>query len=90
MLLERPPGTRRQQTLRFITQLPSGSFAFVMATGIVSIAAARLGFRPIAIILLAVNLIGFPLLWVLVLARFSCYPLSSSQICEIATGGRAS
>ena len=76
MLLERPPGTRRQQTLRLIAELPSGSFAFVMATGIVSIAAALLGFRPVAMILLAVNLIAFPLLCVFTLARLSCYPLA--------------
>jgi len=47
-----------------------------MATGIVSIAAAPLGLRPVAMILLAVNLIAFLLLWVLTLARLSCDPLA--------------
>jgi len=60
-----------------------------MATGIVSIAAALLGFRLVAIILLAVNLIAFPLLCVLMLARLSCNPSPSSQICETTNEGRA-
>jgi tellurite resistance protein TehA-like permease len=51
--------------------LPVGSFAFVMATGIVSIAAARLGYRKLAEGLFAVNLIAFPLLWMLIIVRLA-------------------
>jgi tellurite resistance protein TehA-like permease len=47
-----------------------------MATGIVSIAAALLGFRRVAMSLLAVNLIGYPLLWILTLARLRYHPLA--------------
>jgi tellurite resistance protein TehA-like permease len=64
----------QQLMLRLIADFPSGSFAFVMATGIVSIAAALLGLGRLALILLAVNFIAYPLLWVLLLARLSCRP----------------
>jgi hypothetical protein len=49
---------------RLVTDLPSGSFAFVMATGIVSFAAELLGFGRIASLLLAVNSAGFLVLWI--------------------------
>ncbi len=45
--------------VRLVADLPSGSFAFVMTTGIISIAAALLGFGRIALLLLAVNSTGF-------------------------------
>ena len=57
-----------------VFDLSGGSFAFVMATGIVSIAALRLGRGEVAAALLAVNLIAFPLLCVLMLARLLRYP----------------
>jgi tellurite resistance protein TehA-like permease len=49
--------------------LAGGSFAFVMATGIVSLAAMRLGYEEVSAALFAVNLAAFPLLSVLVLVR---------------------
>ena len=46
----------------------SGGFAFVMATGIVSIAAGLVGMPIISIALFALNLIAFPGLWIAVAA----------------------
>jgi tellurite resistance protein TehA-like permease len=54
--------------------LPGGSFAFVMATGIVAIALRRLGFTRIAELLFAINLATFPILWILTLCRAACCP----------------
>jgi tellurite resistance protein TehA-like permease len=54
--------------------VPADCFAFVMATGIVSIAAGLQGLGPIAAILFAINLIAFPVLAVLALSRLFCYP----------------
>ncbi|MBV8937263.1 MAG: tellurite resistance/C4-dicarboxylate transporter family protein [Alphaproteobacteria bacterium] len=54
---------------------PHGAFAFVMATGIVSIAAASLGHGRIAAILLAVNVIAFALLWLWMLLPLTFHPL---------------
>jgi tellurite resistance protein TehA-like permease len=45
-----------------VCDLPGSSFAFVMATGIVSIGAGLLGFGRLAEILLAINLVAFPAL----------------------------
>src|SRR5262249_41269417 len=44
---------------RAAAELPTSSFAFVMATGIVSIAAAMLGYPWIARALLALNAVAF-------------------------------
>ena len=44
-------------------------FALVMATGIVSIAALLVGLRPVAIGLMALNVLFYPLLWVLTVVR---------------------
>jgi tellurite resistance protein TehA-like permease len=57
-----------------VFDLPGGSFAFVMATGIVSIAALRLGRGEVAAALFAVNLVAFPLLCVLMLVRLIRHP----------------
>jgi hypothetical protein len=57
-----------------VLDLPGGSFAFVMATGIVSIAAMRLGRGEVAAALFAINLIAFPLLCVLMLVRLFRHP----------------
>lgn len=46
-----------------------GYFALVMATGVVSIACHFLGMRPIAIALIAVNWIAYPILWALTIIR---------------------
>jgi tellurite resistance protein TehA-like permease len=52
-----------------IDDLPGGSFAFVMATGIISIDAERQGFRRLALGLFAISAIAFVLLAVLTLLR---------------------
>jgi tellurite resistance protein TehA-like permease len=56
--------------------LPGGSFAFVMATGIVSIAAMRLGYGKVGALLFALNLAAFPLLCVLMLVRVFRHPVA--------------
>ena len=61
--------TRLSAFAALVFDLLSGSFAFVMATGIVSLAAMRLGRGEIAAALFAVNLVAFPLLCVLMLIR---------------------
>jgi tellurite resistance protein TehA-like permease len=71
--LERDP-PRRSALAALMFDLPGGSFAFVMATGIVSIAAMRLGHGEVGAVLFAVNLISFPLLWVLMLVRLFRHP----------------
>jgi tellurite resistance protein TehA-like permease len=60
--------------------LPGGSFAFVMATGIVSIAAALLGHAGIATALLALNAAAFVALWALTGLR--CLHDSASVLAE--------
>ena len=57
-----------------IRDLPSGSFAFVMATGIVSIADDLVSRGGVAEILFAINLIAFPVLSVALLLRLVRYP----------------
>ena len=52
-----------------IDDLPGGSFAFVMATGIISIDAERQGFRRLALGLFAISAIAFVLLAILTLLR---------------------
>ncbi len=46
-----------------------GYFALVMATGVVSIACELLGLRPIALVLVAINWVAYPVLWGLTLIR---------------------
>jgi tellurite resistance protein TehA-like permease len=46
-----------------------GYFALVMATGVVSIACQFLGMRPIALALIVVNWIAYPVLWALTIVR---------------------
>ncbi|HEV8590005.1 MAG TPA: tellurite resistance/C4-dicarboxylate transporter family protein [Pyrinomonadaceae bacterium] len=55
--------------LRAAADLFPGYFALVMATGIISIAAHLLEMRTIAIVLLAVNVAGYAVLWLLLLVR---------------------
>ena len=58
-----------------------------MATGIVSIAAMRLGRGEIAVALFAINLVAFPLLWVLMLVRLVRYPAAVlGELCDHKTG----
>ncbi len=63
--------SRRSNFARLVGDLPGGSFAFVMATGIVSIALARLGFGRIAAVLFAIDVVAFPLLWILSFLRLA-------------------
>jgi tellurite resistance protein TehA-like permease len=67
--------------VRLVADLPSSSFAFVMATGIISITAALLGFGRIASLLLAVNSIGFLTLWILTFLRLIYF--SSAVIADL-------
>jgi tellurite resistance protein TehA-like permease len=62
---------RRGSTL---ATLSPAYFAFVMATGIVSIAAELRGFGGLAVGLLWVNVVAYVVLWALSLARLARYP----------------
>jgi tellurite resistance protein TehA-like permease len=53
-----------------IKELYPGYFAFVMATGIVSIASQLLGMSVIGLLLLLINVIAYIILWLLYLWRF--------------------
>lgn len=57
-----------------VADVSSSSFAFVMATGIVSIAVFRLGRAEIAEMLFAINLIAFAGLWLLALFKLAWRP----------------
>lgn len=57
-----------------VSELPSGYFALVMATGIVSIASHLLGMEMIARVLFRLNLLFFAVLWALLLGRIIFYP----------------
>ena len=57
-----------------IATLFPGSFALVMATGIVSIGAFQHGFELAADVLLVVNAAAYTVLWVLTIARVVRYP----------------
>jgi tellurite resistance protein TehA-like permease len=57
-----------------IASLFPGSFALVMATGIVSIAAFQLGFETLARAFLAVNFAAFVVLWALTIVRLVRFP----------------
>ena len=46
-----------------------GYFALVMATGVVSIACHFMGLRPVALALIGVNWVAWPVLWVLTIVR---------------------
>lgn len=57
-----------------VENLFPGYFAFVMATGIVSIAAHALDMRPIALTLLALTVLGYAMLTLLLVVRLVLYP----------------
>jgi len=59
-----------------IRGLAPASFAFVMATGIVSKAAYALDMRAIGLALFGVNLVAYVVLWLLSAARLLYYPRS--------------
>ena len=58
-----------------VSELPSGYFAMVMATGIVSIAAHLLGMEIIARTLFRMNQVFYVVLWLFLLSRIVFYPL---------------
>jgi tellurite resistance protein TehA-like permease len=73
--MDRPPGALRGSSLAsLVAELPPGSFALVMATGIVSIAAALHGLAPAAGGLLAFNLVAYAALLVLTVVRLIRFP----------------
>ncbi len=61
-------------TGRAIADLPPTSFAMVMATGIVAIAAHRAGLGPVAAALFAIDLVAYALLAALTALRLARYP----------------
>jgi tellurite resistance protein TehA-like permease len=62
-------------------------FALVMATGIVSIASFLLGLRAVARVLLAINLVAYPVLWGLTVARLVRH--RARVIADLSHHGRA-
>ena len=64
-----PPGARES----YIAGLHPASFAMVMATGIVSIAAQLRGMPTIAVVLLWLNLVLYVVLWLLTAVRLARY-----------------
>src|SRR5947207_15390941 len=64
-----------------------GYFALVMATGIISIAAFQLSLKPVAWILLAINLIAYAILWLLLLIRLlRFFPRVKADIMDHSRG----
>lgn len=64
-----------------------GYFALVMATGIISIASFQLGMKPVAWLLLAINVVAYSVLWILLLIRLvSFFPRIKSDIMDHARG----
>jgi tellurite resistance protein TehA-like permease len=73
--------------LRAAADLFPGYFALVMATGIISIAAHLLEMRTIAIVLLAVNVAAYAILWVLLLIRLvAFFPRIKADITDHVRG----
>jgi len=62
-------------------------FALVMATGIVSIASWLLGLRAVARVLLAINLVAYPTMWALMVARIVRH--RARVIADLSHHGRA-
>jgi tellurite resistance protein TehA-like permease len=62
-------GSWRAGLRRMAAEVPAGNFSFVMATGIVSIAASSQGLSRVAAALFAVNLAGFAILLVATVLR---------------------
>jgi len=70
-----------------VANLFPGYFALVMATGIISIAAFQLSMKPIAWVLLAVNVIAYVTLWILLLIRLlRFFPRVKADITDHARG----
>lgn len=66
---EAAPGVRQHPILDAAATLFPGYFALVMATGVVSIACQLLGMRGLAVMLVAINWIAYPVLWALTFVR---------------------
>src|SRR5262245_50593129 len=62
-------------------------FALVMATGIVSLACHLLGLPTVARVLLAANLVAYPVLWVLTIVRLVRY--RARVVADLGHHGRA-
>lgn len=70
-----------------VKNLFPGYFAFVMATGIVSVAAHTLAMITIALSLLLINVIGYAVLTLLLMARIAMYPKRVIQdLCDHERG----
>ena len=77
----------REYLAREVSELFPGSFALVMATGIISTAAFLLDFGILARVLLAANLAFFAILWLLTLARLAWFfPRLRSDLLSHAAG----
>src|SRR5438128_3778288 len=64
-----------------------GYFALVMATGIISIAAFQLSLKPVAWILLVINVIAYAILWLFLLIRLlRFFPRVKADITDHARG----
>src|SRR5262245_31239117 len=64
-----------------------GYFALVMATGIISIAAFQLDMRLPARVLLYINLVAYPVLWILLLIRLTAFfPRVKADLTDHARG----
>jgi tellurite resistance protein TehA-like permease len=64
---------RRNFILQAAADLFPGYFAFVMATGIISIACYFLEMKTLAVVLLVINIVAYAVLWVLLLLRLSLF-----------------
>lgn len=62
-------GRLRAAVMDGAASLFPGYFALVMATGVVSMACDLNGLRPVALVLVAVNWVAWPLLWALTILR---------------------
>ena len=71
---------------RLATMHPS-YFALSMATGIVSIAGHLLGLDELAVVLTWINIIIFPILWILLILRIVIFPKNVIQ--DLSNHGRA-
>ncbi|MCZ7569090.1 MAG: tellurite resistance/C4-dicarboxylate transporter family protein [Ardenticatenaceae bacterium] len=65
--------SRRRVIQQGVANLFPGYFALVMATGIISIATYLLGMKPVAWVLLAINIAAYGVLWLLTLLRLFWY-----------------
>jgi tellurite resistance protein TehA-like permease len=74
MAMTAPTATAPASSGGVVADLFPGSFALVMATGIVSIAAELRGSHALAVALLWANVAAYAVLWALTLARLIRYP----------------